>query len=91
MDKANIHWWFAGTQNRMTGTKRGRIGGKRGKGGWKGIPIRVDTGGKKANRGRMPPQARPIMVTLSGYSGNIREIIRVYVSEGITIEGNRNK
>jgi hypothetical protein len=31
------------------------------------------------------------MVTLSGYSGNIREIIRVYVSEGITIEGNRNK
>ena len=91
IDKANVHWWFSGTQNRITGTKRGRVGGKRGRGGWKGKSVRLDTGGKKANRGRMPAQARPIMVTLSGYSGNIREIIRVYVSEGITIEGNRNK
>jgi hypothetical protein len=85
-DARNIHWWFLGTKQRTTGTKRKRIGGKRGRGGWRGKEVRVDTGKPKANRGRMPAQERPIMVILASASGEIRTIIRRYVSMGIKQE-----
>lgn len=50
IDSRNIHWWFLGTAQRMTGTKR------KGK-----SKERVNTGGKRMNRGAMNPQLPPMM------------------------------
>lgn len=91
IDGNNIHWWFFGTKARYTGTKRKRVGGRRGRGGWRGIETRINTGSPKKYRGAMPAQGRPIIVTLSGYSGNIREIIRTWYDVGIKVEGRKNK
>jgi hypothetical protein len=83
----NIHWWFLGTRKRTTGTKRKRAGRqKKLFGGTKTRYIRVSTGNPKRNRGRMPAQERPIMVILASASGEIRSIIRRYVSMGIKQE-----
>ena len=82
----NIHWWFLGTGRRTTGTKRKRIGGKRGRGGWRGKEVRVDTGNPKRNRGRMPAQERPILVILASAKGEITSIVRRYISQGIKQE-----
>ena len=85
-DARNIHWWFLGTKQRTTGTKRKRIGGKRGRGGWRGKEVRVDTGNPKRNRGRMPAQERPILVILASAKGEITSIVRRYISQGIKQE-----
>lgn len=85
-DARNIHWWFLGTKQRTTGTKRKRIGGKRGRGGWRGKEVRVDTGSPKRNRGRMPAQERPILVILASAKGEITSIVRRYISQGIKQE-----
>ena len=85
-DARNIHWWFLGTKQRATGTKRKRIGGKRGRGGWRGKEVRVDTGNPKRNRGRMPAQERPILVILASAKGEITSIVRRYISQGIKQE-----
>lgn len=86
LDARNIHWWFLGTKQRTTGTKRKRIGGKRGRGGWRGKEVRVDTGNPKRNRGRMPAQERPILVILASAKGEITSIVRRYISQGIKQE-----
>jgi len=91
IDKSNVHWWFFGTDTRMTGTKRKRIGGRRGRGGFRGKQVRVDTGKPKMNRGRMPQQEKPIMVILASNSGGIKSIIRVHMSTEISIEAKKNK
>jgi len=39
----------------------------------------------------MPPQARPVMVVLAGSSGEIREVIRVHMKQGIAIEAAKHK
>jgi hypothetical protein len=85
-DARNIHWWFLGTKQRTTGAKRKRIGGKRGRGGWRGKEVRVDTGNPKRNRGRMPAQERPILVILASAKGEITSIVRRYISQGIKQE-----
>ena len=85
-DARNIHWWFLGTKQRTTGTKRKRIGGKRGRGGWRGKEVRVDTGNPKRNRGRMPAQERPILVILASAKGEITSIVRRYIWQGIKQE-----
>ena len=85
-DARNIHWWFLGTKQRTTGTKRKRIGGKRGRGGWRGKEVRVDTGNPKRNRGRMPAQERPILVIRASAKGEITSIVRRYISQGIKQE-----
>jgi hypothetical protein len=85
-DARNIHWWFLGTDKRFTGTKRARIGGKRGRGGWRGAATRVNTGKPRLNRGSMPPQGKPILVVLASAKGEITSIIRRYISEGIKQE-----
>jgi len=85
-DARNIHWWFLGTEQRTTGTKRKRTGGRRGKGGWRGREVRVDTGNPKQDRGRMPAQSRPIMVILASASGEITSIIRRWIANGIKQE-----
>lgn len=79
IDKSNVHWWFFGTDVRITGTKRARVGG------------RIDTGRPKLNRGRMPAQEKPIMVILASNSGGIKSIIRVHMSTEIAIEAKKNK
>ena len=90
IDGNNVHWWFLGTDERMTGTKRKRIGGKKGRGGWRGKDVRVDTGKPKMNRGRMPAQTKPIIVILASNSGGIKEIIRTHLAKDIAVEGNKN-
>lgn len=85
----NIHWWFLGTADRVTGTKRKRVRGKRGRGGWKGVEIRVDTGGVKRRTGRMPKQSQPISVIVGGVSNEMNQIIRTHVALGLTKEAAR--
>jgi len=85
-DARNIHWWFLGTDKRYTGTKRVRRGGKKGRGGWRGSEQRVDTGKPKKYRGRMPPQGKPIIVTLTGASGELLGIVRKWIDVGIKQE-----
>lgn len=89
IDRANIHWWFLGTQQRTTGTKRKRIGGRRGRKGRRGTEVRVDTGTPKNNRGRMPAQGEPISVIVSRNSGQMRQIIRTWVAIGVKKEAER--
>ena len=80
IDGNNINWWFLGTKQRFTGTKKVGRSGKR-----------VDTGKPKHNRGSMPEMGKPIMVTLASASGEIREVIRVHMKKGIAIEAAKNK
>lgn len=80
IDGNNVHWWFLGTEQRFTGTKR--VGRSR---------KRVDTGKPKHDRGAMPQMGKPIMVTLASASGEIRQVIRVHMKQGIAIEAKKNK
>jgi hypothetical protein len=89
IDAANVHWWFLGTNVRFTGTKRKRVGGKRGRKGWKGKETRIDTGKPKANRGKMPAQSEPISVIVSRSAGGMKTIIRTWVAVGIKREAER--
>ena len=91
IDGNNVHWWFLGTDTRTTGTKTKTVGGRRGRNGWKGVKKRFDTGAPKRNRGKMPPQARPVMVIMASASGEIREAIRVHMKQGIAIEAAKHK
>ena len=91
IDGNNVHWWFLGTNTRTTGTKTKTVGGRRGRNGWKGVKKRFDTGAPKRNRGKMPPQARPVMVIMASASGEIREAIRVHMKQGIAIEAAKHK
>jgi hypothetical protein len=81
IDKANVHWWFFGTDKRTTGTKRVRV-----KGAW----TRVDTGMPKMNRGRMPPQSKPIRVILASNATGIVNIVRTHMSTAIAVEARKN-
>lgn len=49
----NIMWFLEGTKDRYTGTKRARRGGKRGRGGFRGTEVRIDTGKKKRFTGKL--------------------------------------
>lgn len=88
-DASNIHWWFLGTDERMTGTKRKRVGGKRGRGGRRGTQIRVDTGKPKKRTGKMEPQSEPISVILSRRKNEVNNVIRTWVGVGIKKEVER--
>lgn len=88
-DARNIHWWFLGTQERTTGTKRTRRGGKRGRRGWRGVEVRVDTGKTKRNTGRMPAQSAPISVIVNRSSGEINKVIRTWIANGIKVEAGK--
>lgn len=85
-DGRNIHWWFMGTAERETGTKRARVGGRRGRGGFRGVDTRKDTGGTKKKTGRMPPQSDPIAVVLAPYHAALGQLIRTWVAVGIKKE-----
>lgn len=64
ISSANIHWWIQGTDVRTTGTKRvGRT------------KQRVDTGGKKMNRGSMPPQMPPIKAYAVKHQSTLKSIL----------------
>jgi hypothetical protein len=89
IDARNVHWWFLGTDTRYTGTKRKRVGGRRGRRGWKGKATRIDTGKMKANRGFMPAQSQPIDVIVSRAAGGMKTIIRTWVAVGIKREAER--
>ena len=91
IDKANVHWWFLGTDMRTTGTKTRRRRSKTLLGGSKVTRYSVPTGKPMANRGRMPKQGKPIMVTLASNGAGIRNIIRVHMSKEIAVEANKNK
>jgi hypothetical protein len=83
----NIHWWFLGTKKRFTGSKRKRAGRRKNLfGQTKTKYIRVSTGNPKRNRGRMPPQERPILVILASSKGEITSIVRRYIAQGIKQE-----
>lgn len=86
IDARNVHWWFLGTDKRYTGTKRKRIGGRRGRGGWKGVAVRSRTGKAVAYRGAMPPQARPVSVMLREVEGELQKIIRTWTWVGVKKE-----
>ncbi len=88
-DARNIHWWFLGTDERWTGTKRKRVGGKRGRRGWRGTQVRVDTGKRKKYTGRMPAQSESISVILSRRKNEINNMIRTWVGVGIKKEVER--
>lgn len=90
-DARNIHWWFMGTAERETGTKRKRVGGKRGRGGWKGTQTRIATGGIRRRTGRMPPQTNPVQVILRANASGINEILRTWIDVGIKKEAARAK
>jgi hypothetical protein len=64
----NVHWWFLGTKDRYTGTKRSRTG-------------RKDTGKRKRFTGKMPPQDRPISVLFNA-NGTVR-VLETWVAVGI--------
>jgi hypothetical protein len=85
-DARNIHWWFLGTDERTTGTKRKRVGGKRGRKGFRGVQIRVDTGKRKRRTGRMPAQSKPISVLVRRNANQLNEVIRKWVAVGVKKE-----
>jgi hypothetical protein len=89
IDGRNVHWWFLGTDERFTGTKRIRVGGRRGKGGVRGSQRRVDTGKMKASRGRMDAQGIPISVVLRAASGQIEQTLRTWVGVGLKEEAGK--
>lgn len=68
IDARNVHWWFLGTKDRYTGTRRSRTG-------------RKDTGKRKRFTGKMPPQDRPISVLFNA-NGTVR-VLRTWVDVGI--------
>lgn len=82
IDAKNIHWWFLGTKKRTTGTKRKRAGKVNGKAIWDSRP----TGKPQKNRGRMPPQGRPIITVLTGASGELLGIVRRHIEAGLKQE-----
>ena len=84
IDKANVHWWFAGTKVRYTGTKtvRRRVNGS---------TVNEQVGKSKDYRGRMPAQSRPIMVILAGKGGTIREVLRQHIADGMKTSTAGNK
>ncbi len=71
IDARNVHWWFLGTKDRYTGTKRSRTG-------------RKDTGKRKRFTGKMPPQERPISVLFNA-NGTVR-VLRTWIDVGIKEE-----
>jgi hypothetical protein len=71
IDARNVHWWFLGTANRYTGTKRSATG-------------RKDTGSRKRFTGKMPAQERPISV-LFNQNGTVR-VLRTWLDVGIKKE-----
>jgi len=89
IDGRNVHWWFLGTDERFTGTKRIRVGGRRGRGGIRGVQRRVDTGKMKASRGRMDAQGIPISVVLRAASGQIEQTLRTWVGVGLKEEAGK--
>lgn len=89
IDRANIHWWFLGTDERFTGQKRKRFGGKKGRGGWRGKLGFSLTGGGRRRTGRMPPQSDPIDIILRRSAGQIAKIIRTWTGVGIKKEADR--
>ena len=89
IDARNVHWWFLGTDERQTGTKRKRVGGKRGKRGWRGTLARVDTGKQKRRTGRMPAQGVPISVVISHSKNEIDQIFRTWIAVGVKKETER--
>lgn len=82
IDSRNVHWWFLGTQKRTTGKKRKRAGRVNGKAIWDS----VSTGKPEKNRGKMPPQGKPIIVTIRGASGELLGIVRRHIAMGIKQE-----
>lgn len=68
IDARNVHWWFLGTKDRYTGTKRSRTG-------------RKDTGKRKRFTGKMPAQERPISVLFNA-NGTVR-VLRTWIDVGI--------
>ena len=73
IDRRNVHWWFLGTAERSTGSKRS--GGHRG-----GNRRRVATGGRIRRTGKMPPQDRPISVLFN--QGGALTVLRTFVDLG---------
>jgi hypothetical protein len=71
IDASNVHWWFLGTADRYTGTRRSRSG-------------RKDTGKRKRFTGRMPPQERPISV-LFDRNGTV-QVLRTWIDVGVKAE-----
>ena len=84
IDKRNVHWWFAGTKVRYTGTKtiRRRVNGS---------TVNEQVGKPRDHRGKMPPQSRPIMVILAGKGGTIREVLRQHIAEGMKASAAKHK
>jgi len=72
---ANAHWFFLGTDERYTGTKRVRRGGK--------TIGRVDTGGKKKYVGRMPKKIKSVSSILASYKTMHLRIIKTYAVAGL--------
>lgn len=73
IDARNVHWWFLGTKDRYTGTRRSRTG-------------RKDTGKRKRFTGKMPAQERPISV-LFNTNGTVR-VLSTWIDVGIKEELN---
>jgi hypothetical protein len=79
ISSANVHWWFLGTDQRTTGTKRASR--RKGSNG-----TRVPTGGKIRNTGRMPPQSQPVAQIVAANSGAIRHIMTTQMATGLAKE-----
>jgi len=82
LDGRNIHWWFLGTDKRYTGSKRKRVGRAKGKAIFASVP----SGNPRRNRGQMPADGRPVIVTLTGASGELLAIVRKWINVGIQQE-----
>lgn len=74
IDRQNIHWWFLGTVERFTGTKR--VGAHR-----TGNTKRKLTGKSVRYTGRMPAQDRPISVLIDNAGTAL--VLRTYLSQNV--------
>ena len=74
IDRQNIHWWFLGTAERLTGTKR--VGGHR-----TGNTKRKFTGKSVRYTGKMPAQDRPISVRID--NAGTAQVLRTYLSQNV--------
>lgn len=88
IDGRNVHWWFMGTDDRFTGTKRAK--GKTFIGEARGKRITLKNRIEKGNNGqrytgKMPAQEQPITVILNGHAAELSNILRVHIAQGITV------
>ena len=75
---ANIHWWFAGTKKRSTGSTRTSHKA--------GQSARRLTGGAIRNTGRMPRMSRPIAEIVASHKSEVAKVIRIWTDVGIAKE-----